>query len=88
MRFIADFRGSVVRVDRDTTSSVQHNFSAACGCSGGIDPQSRWLNLPEYITHLLGGDPVAEFTNATHTQLVALETRDWCEEILRRRNCV
>ena len=56
-------------------------FQLHADARAGIDPQSRWLNLPEYIAHLLGGDPVAEFTNATHTQLVALETRDWCEEI-------
>src|SRR5882724_9533993 len=56
-------------------------FQLHADARAGIDPQSRWLNLPEYITHQLGGDPVAEFTNATHTQLVALETRDWCEEI-------
>jgi rhamnulokinase len=47
----------------------------------GIDPGSRWLNLPEYITNLLGGAPVSEYTNATHTQLVSLEARNWCEEI-------
>jgi rhamnulokinase len=56
-------------------------FQLYADARAGIDPQSRWLNLPEYTTHLLGGEPVAEFTNATHTQLVALETRDWCEEI-------
>jgi len=56
-------------------------FQLHADARAGSDPQSRWLNLPEYITHLLGGERVAEFTNATHTQLVALETRDWCEEI-------
>jgi len=35
----------------------------------GVDAEFRWLNLPEYLTHLLGGEPVAEYTNATHTQL-------------------
>ncbi len=49
----------------------------------GIDSGSRWLNLPEYITHLLGGKPVSEYTNATHTQLVTLGTSDWCDEIFR-----
>ena len=49
----------------------------------GIDSRARWLNLPEYITHLLGGKPVSEYTNATHTQLVTLGTRDWCDEIFR-----
>ncbi len=33
--------------------------------------------------HLLGGAPVSEFTNATHTQLVALGTQKWCDEIFR-----
>jgi len=47
----------------------------------GLQAESRWLNLPEYITHLLGGRPVAEYTNATHTQLVALGEHKWCGEI-------
>lgn len=47
----------------------------------GIDPQARWLNLPEYITWLLGGRPVSEYTNATHTQMVRLGTQEWCGEI-------
>src|ERR1041385_8472185 len=29
----------------------------------GVDPDARWLNLPEYITHLLGGEAVSEYTN-------------------------
>ncbi|HEY0794147.1 MAG TPA: FGGY-family carbohydrate kinase [Acidisarcina sp.] len=41
----------------------------------------RWLNLPEYILHRLGGRPVSEFTNATHTQLIDLATRAWSQEI-------
>jgi rhamnulokinase len=42
----------------------------------------RWLNLPEYVLHRLGGLPVAELTNATHTQMVGLADRDWSEEIV------
>ena len=42
-----------------------------------------WLNLPEYVTYRLGGQPVAEYTNATHTQLVRLGTNKWCEEIFQ-----
>ncbi len=41
---------------------------------------SRWLNLPEYVLHTLGGRPVAELTNASHTQLMMLEG-GWSEEI-------
>jgi rhamnulokinase len=40
-----------------------------------------WLNLPEYILSRWGGARVAEYTNATHTQLVNLATRQWCAEI-------
>ena len=41
----------------------------------------RWLNLPEYVLYTLGAKPIAEYTNATHTQM--LTTRgDWSPEIL------
>ncbi len=40
-----------------------------------------WLNLPEYLTHRLGGERVAEYTNATHTGLLRLGKPEWCEEI-------
>jgi rhamnulokinase len=40
-----------------------------------------WANLPEYVLHRLGGRRVSEYTNATHTGLIDLETRDWSAEI-------
>ena len=44
-----------------------------------------WINLPEYVMHRLGGNRVSEYTNATHTQLLAQDAgvRDpeWCREI-------
>jgi rhamnulokinase len=43
----------------------------------GIDAGTPWLLLPEYVLHWLGGRRVAEYTNATHTGLVDLETGDW-----------
>lgn len=43
-------------------------------------PQVHWLNLPEYLLYLWGGEPVAERTNATHTGLIGLDG-NWCEEI-------
>jgi rhamnulokinase len=49
----------------------------------GIDHKKRWLNLPEFITYRLGGRPVSEYTNATHTQLVGLGTQQWCDEIFQ-----
>ncbi|WP_263384437.1 rhamnulokinase [Granulicella arctica] len=41
-----------------------------------------WMNLPEYVLARWGGARVAEYTNATHTQMVDLRTKEWCGEIL------
>ncbi|MGH9521769.1 MAG: rhamnulokinase [Terriglobales bacterium] len=42
---------------------------------------ATWLNLPEFVSHYLGGAQVAEYTNATHTQLVRLGTHEWSGEL-------
>ncbi|HET8635975.1 MAG TPA: FGGY family carbohydrate kinase [Acidobacteriaceae bacterium] len=47
----------------------------------GISSSAPWINLPEYILHRLGGRMVSEYTNATHTGLVDLKTKNWCPEI-------
>jgi rhamnulokinase len=47
----------------------------------GFDPRLPWVNLPEFITYRLSGKRVGEYTNATHTGLVALGTHSWCHEI-------
>jgi rhamnulokinase len=46
-------------------------------------PETRWLNLPEYLLTRWGGEPVAEYTNATHTQLIDLYSRNWSREVFR-----
>ena len=54
----------------------------------GLDLGARWLNLPEYLLHRLAGlEPgtaVAEYTNATHTQLVDVHRQDWCDEVFQK----
>ncbi len=40
-----------------------------------------WVLLPEFVMHWLGGRRVAEYTNATHTGLVDLNSRNWSEDI-------
>jgi rhamnulokinase len=47
----------------------------------GLPEGRQWLNLPEYILSRWGGARVAEYTNATHTQMVELYQRQWCREI-------
>jgi rhamnulokinase len=48
----------------------------------GLPPGKRWLNLPEFLLARWGADPVSEYTNATHTQMVDLSSRSWSREIL------
>ena len=38
----------------------------------GLPEGRQWMNLPEYVLSRWGGARVAEYTNATHTQLVEL----------------
>ncbi len=45
--------------------------------ASSIDVRAPWVCIPEYVLHWLGGRRVAEYTNATHTGLVDLETGDW-----------
>ena len=47
----------------------------------GVPSNLPWINLPEYILHWLGAERVAEYTNATHTGLVDLHTKNWSQEI-------
>lgn len=50
----------------------------------GIDPHAPWVCLPEYVLYWLGGRRVAEYTNATHTGLVDIETGDWSSDLFER----
>jgi len=43
----------------------------------------RWLNLPEYMLYRWGAEPVAEHTNASHTQLLNRFGANWSHEIFR-----
>ncbi len=49
----------------------------------GLPEGRQWLNLPEYVLSRWGGARVAEHTNATHTEMVALYEREWCREIFQ-----
>jgi rhamnulokinase len=42
---------------------------------------SPWINVPEFMSHCLGGRRVSEYTNATHSGMVALNSHHWCKEI-------
>ncbi|HEV2486686.1 MAG TPA: FGGY family carbohydrate kinase [Terracidiphilus sp.] len=51
--------------------------------AAGIDPHVPWVMMPEFILHWLGAQRVSEYTQATHTGLVDLKTRDWSPEVFR-----
>lgn len=46
-----------------------------------LPPGTRWLNLPEYMLTRWGAPPFAEYTNATHSGMIHLRTREWSPEI-------
>ena len=46
-----------------------------------LPPGTRWLNLPEYMLTRWGAAPFAEYTNATHSGMIDLATRNWSPEI-------
>lgn len=46
-----------------------------------LHPGKYWQNLPEYLLTRLGARAVSEFTNATHTQLIDLQSGKWSVEI-------
>ncbi len=47
----------------------------------GLPASYPWLNLPEYLLYCLGGRAVSEYTNATHTQMLGVHSREWEAEI-------
>ncbi len=51
--------------------------------ASGIDARAPWVMFPEYVLYWLSGRRVAEYTNASHTGLINLETRDWDAEVFR-----
>jgi rhamnulokinase len=59
-------------------------YQLLADAASGTDPHAAWVNLPEYVLHRLSGRRVAEYTNATHTGLVALSTGGWSPELLTR----
>ena len=42
---------------------------------------AQWMNLPEYLLARWGGERVAEYTNATHSQLMELHRPEWSLEV-------
>ncbi len=52
--------------------------------SGKLKKAKHFLQIPDYLAFKLTGEIRNEYTNATTTNLVSAEGRDWDKEILRR----
>lgn len=61
--------------------SINTIYQLHADAMAGFPASLRWLNLPEYMLYRWGAEPVAEYTNATHTGLVDMRTRQWSPEI-------
>lgn len=49
-----------------------------------LQKAARMLMIPDYFNFLLTGNAVTEYTNATTTQLVSPETKDWDKELISK----
>lgn len=52
--------------------------------AAGIDARAPWVMMPESILLRLGGRRVSEYTHATHTGLVDLQTKTWAPDVFER----
>jgi len=53
------------------------------GKNDKIDARAPWAMMPEFVLYWLSGKRVAEYTNATHTGLVNLNSGAWDEELFK-----
>jgi len=50
----------------------------------GLPPGALWLQISSYLMCGLGAPPLAEYTNASTTNLVDVHTRNWCDEVFEK----
>jgi len=69
------------------TGVLPHRINTICQLladpASGIDVRAPWLMMPEFVLHHLGARPISEYTHATHTGLVNLQTRDWDRDLFK-----
>jgi rhamnulokinase len=69
---------SITAVGMNRINTIYQLFAEVDGLR-----EKPWLNLPEYMLYRLGGRAVAEYTNATHTQLLDAEKRTWSPRVFK-----
>jgi len=69
------------------TGAYPHNLNSVYQLMAdpgtGIDNNTPWVMLPEFVLYWFCGKRVAEYSNATHTGLVNLKTGTWDAELFK-----
>ncbi|MGI6211567.1 MAG: rhamnulokinase [Anaerovoracaceae bacterium] len=68
-------------IQKQNFNTVYQLFSDVV--SGKLDKAGRFLMIPDYLSYILTGNAVNEYTNATTTSMVSARTGTWDAEIFR-----
>jgi rhamnulokinase len=72
---------TVYQLLADSAADPEEKNQRPEGKNQRIGARAPWVMLPEFVLYWLSGRRVAEYTNATHTGLVNLETGNWDAEL-------
>ena len=79
MRISAEHLREITGVEQQPINTLYQLYADKLS---GKEP-AQWLNLPEYMLYRWGAEPIAELTNASHSQLIDVFAGDWSGEIFR-----
>ena len=70
-------------IQKQPFNTIYQLMADKCRQDGTLEQADRLLMLPDYFHFLLTGNKTTEYTDATTTQLVSPETRDWDLDLIR-----
>ncbi|MDD3239074.1 MAG: rhamnulokinase [Lachnospira sp.] len=71
-------------IQKQLFNTVYQLMSLKKNQTSQLEQAASMLMIPEYFSFLLTGNKAAEYTNATTTQLVSPETKDWNYELIEQ----
>lgn len=75
----SDYLREITGVEQQPINTLYQLYADKLGGKAS----APWLNLPEYMLYRWGAEPIAEHTNASHSQLIDLFAANWSREIFR-----
>lgn len=69
-------------IQKQIFNTIYQLMALKCGEPELLVQADKLLMIPDYFHYLLTGKAVTEYTNATTTQLVNPQTKDWDEELI------